>query len=233
MKKLATLLTGLCFMGCTIIPASLQKAFHFQLQGEYDKAAYEYKNYAKQNPKDKLADDALALALTSTLQGKKPLTLATLDLIKKINEYREQSRLDLSQPSLKPKDINTFLQAVSYLNEGKGCKSLPYFKKVIDEYPDSEWAQWSIMGYSLKSDSCSNKKEKISELLKITQIYKGKPLAGVAHYFLGDSYYKQGNFNDALKQFTCVEKDYPKMIPVLYEDALDKLWEINEDINKN
>ncbi|MFH1608074.1 MAG: hypothetical protein ABIA78_02990 [archaeon] len=159
--------------------------------------------------------DKRAIKLLDILRSDDPLTIKLLDNLIQLSECEH---FNIHHPELRSEPIKNLLQGVKYYNEFDLEyleKAIPHLDKVIEEYPDTIWAEWALYGkVKIYSQEDKNPQKQIEYLKELIQKNKDNRISGAGHYLLG-TIYNNCSEDDcseleklAKQEFKMVIKDY-------------------------
>lgn len=106
----------------------------------------------------------------------------------------------------------------AYMNSGQEADAINAFRRLVGNYPNSEWAPESqyLVGYILLQQQKYDLA--INEYFNVLRFYPQSPEAAKAQYGIGDAYFNQDRFSEAINAYKEVINRYPQS-PVI-PDAL-------------
>ena len=208
---------------------------NYQL-GELDLASQLFTQYLRIHPDGKHIDAAhYALGWTNFRQGDYPQAIAEFNEFLQVYHssgsdeyvpYRTDALLRLADSYYALKRysdaIRTYRQvadqggdyalyqvAQAFYNSGEAFDAISSFRDLLEEYPDSEWAEEAR--YSLGTIFFQNQDydQAIEEYERVIESYPGDPLAAKAQYGIGDALFNAGRAAESVEAYRVVLERYP------------------------
>ena len=191
----------------------------YQQMGDYLRAAQLFQQYLRGYSGGKQADAAhYALGWTHFRQGSYEAAISEfqqfLRQYRDVNEfvpYRTDALLRLADSyyALKryPEAIQTYSRiggedgddyalyqiGQAYYNAGEGFEAITTFRRLLNEFPESDWVEEAQYNLGYLHFQNQNYDEAIDAYEKLIRQYPRDPLAAKAQYGIGDALYNAGN----------------------------------------
>ena len=97
----------------------------------------------------------------------------------------------------------------AYYNAGEGFEAITTFRRLLRDFPESDWVEESQYNLGYLYFQNQNYEEAITEYQKLIRDYPRDPLAAKAQYGIGDSHFNSGNMEEAVEAYRAVLEKYP------------------------
>ena len=97
----------------------------------------------------------------------------------------------------------------AYYNAGEGFEAITTFRRLLREYPDSDWVEEAQYNLGYLYFQNQNYQEAIGEYQKLIRDYPRDPLAAKAQYGIGDALFNAGNMEESVEAYRTVLERYP------------------------
>ncbi len=97
----------------------------------------------------------------------------------------------------------------AYYNAGEGFEAITTFRRLLREFPESDWVQEAQYNLGYLYFQNQNYQEAVSEYEKLIKNYPRDPLAAKAQYGIGDALYNAGDIEASVDAYRKVLDSYP------------------------
>ncbi|MEM8485497.1 MAG: tetratricopeptide repeat protein [Bacteroidota bacterium] len=97
----------------------------------------------------------------------------------------------------------------AYYNAGEGFEAITTFRRLLRDFPESDWVEESQYNLGYLYFQNQNYQEAIGEYQKLIRDYPRDPLAAKAQYGIGDAQFNAGNMEEAVESYRTVLQQYP------------------------
>jgi TolA-binding protein len=163
---------------------------------DYEKAIDAFSKYLSVYPNDSLKDEVeQSLSSAYYMAGQKnPQILKDF-----IEQFPSDPKAALSQFNL----------AVHFYEEGNFDKALETFRKVVIDFPDTEYAEDAQVNIIKIYDELKDYKNLVSEANLFLEYFPESERLPLALFYSGSGYFYLGNYGKAIESFKKILNDYP------------------------
>ncbi len=97
----------------------------------------------------------------------------------------------------------------AYYNAGEGFEAITTFRRLLREYPQSDWVEEAQYNLGYLYFQNQSYQEAIAEYQKLINDFPRDPLAAKAQYGIGDALFNAGNMEEAVEAYRTVLERYP------------------------
>lgn len=97
----------------------------------------------------------------------------------------------------------------AYYNAGEGFEAITTFRRLLREFPESDWVEEAQYNLGYLYFQNQNYQEAIGEYQKLIRDYPRDQLAAKAQYGIGDAQFNAGNMEESVEAYRAVLERYP------------------------